>query len=351
MAFLVDELQAQTESTAKVIAKNKCISLINFSKDTPTLLDDGRFARLTGEDILVFRCPRKQAVIVPNRRCYRDIPIAIGFVTPLTRLLVHHSAEIPCDNKMPPVIKTIDGTFVSVTNQVQPRAELFSSFLQPSGDEDEHKLHVNSVSLYTAAEIAAWRNLLSFPAFSEAIMKSVTMGQCINEGHCTQRENDLPMPRYNLEELRNEIADSIDIFSKVRKWIRAQGDVLAFIVICIYIGKLLVHLGLLAATILQYGIAAGISLIIRLYVSSWYSYGRVREQARRDDRRKILKTARKQGEEETPLHRLANLSEIEMEEMPSQSSRRNLLADTYNAALTTSEGRRLVPITNLRQDQ
>ena len=354
LAFLVEELQAQTANTALTIRKNKCLDLVNFSKDTPTLLPDGRFARLTGEDVLVFSCQKKQAVIVPNRRCYRDIPIAIGFVTPLTRLLVPHSAEIPCDNKLPPVVKTTEGLFVSVTNQVQPRAELFNSFLQPTGEEDDHKIHVNSVSLYTAAEIEAWRNLLSFPAYSEAVMKSVTMGQCVNEGHCTQREDDLPLPRYNLEGIRDELADSVDVFSGIRKWIRRQGDLLAFIVICIYVGKLMIHLGLLAATVLQHGIAAGISLIIRLYISSWYSYGRVREQARREDvkRKKTSAASRRQGEEEVniPLRRLAEISEIEPEDVPVQSNLRSLTTETYVAASTASEeNRRLIPIVSLNR--
>ena len=95
------------------------------------------------------------------------------------------------------------------------------------------------------------------------------------------------LPAYDLTSLTMKVASEFNIWQKFSNFIRKYGDIMAFIVICIFVLRLVMDLTMITLTIMQSGPGAALALIFRLYLGNKQSFERIRakhrQQRARDD--------------------------------------------------------------------
>ena len=239
-----------------------------------------------------------------SKKCYNDIPIeGGGFVQPNSRLLVKTSSPRPCDDHYSTVVKTVDGKYVEVNQQLRARSpplqaygrSVTSLFRQ---NNLEH-IHVNKHVVYSEEEIQSWENLLSFPSYSQAMNAEIMLGSCYHSGACqevhTQPAN---FDQYDFSKLQATIMEKLNLWEQLRQFIRQEGDLMALAVLVIYGLKLILHIVFIGLTILRHGCRATLSLLIRFYLDSYYIYTRVLSQV---EKRQQRQQQQQQEQQEIPL--------------------------------------------------
>ena len=135
--------------------------------------------------------------------------------------------------------------------------------------------------LYTQSERKAWQQLLSFPHFHQALLKSISWGSCVQKGVCQPEQMDNSGVRsYDLERLVPNLAP-LNPLDAIRKWIRTNGDYLALACILGLALKMVIDLAILMITMYQEGPSAVLALLILMMCNSRNSYWKIRRRNRR----------------------------------------------------------------------
>ena len=88
------------------------------------------------------------------------------------------------------------------------------------------------------------------------------------------------LPIYDLTSLTMQVASEFNLWQKFSDLIRKYGDIMAFIVICIFVLRLVMDLTMITLTIMQSGPGAALALIFCLYLGNKQAFERVRAKHR-----------------------------------------------------------------------
>ena len=281
ISYAVWNVEKKISSTNKQIAEEICDTIQQSASDLPVKIKDGRYLKLSGEAVMVFHCVTKTGVIKDAGKCYTDIPLVSGeFVSPRTRLVTNHSAQVPCNPRFPQIIYSAEG-WIEIGHRIKPRQQPLKNLQLGLSDEEQQHIHVNQVSLYTPEEEAAWRDLLAFPQFERAVNKRVSIGACLHHQACQQEVTRYQVPTFDINQMASDMEEKLNPFHKILEFIHQYGDIMAFIVIVLYSVKFIMDVTMILWTAAQGGPGACIGLISRMYLSNVESFRRVRRRYQR----------------------------------------------------------------------
>ena len=284
IAYTIEERIGQSNQQ---IQQQACMYKSERADRAITPLGDGNFAMRKGELVYTFKCVKKQATITPQNICHEDIPIENGYVLADTRIFTKLSAQSSCNQRFPLVVETTKGAFVEITTTVKPRAAPLQ-YMNVRHPGDVIHMHLNRHSLYTGSEMEMWNQLITFPAYVHATHQSIYYGSCLKDGVCTASPESGSATQYDLDQLITTVETHLDLWTRIRTWIREEGDLLALAVLLIYGLKIFVHVVLIALTVIKHGSTATFGLIVRLYLESFYIYHRVERGVKRQQRQTEL---------------------------------------------------------------
>ena len=263
----------QDQSTWKRACEEKRLN----EKMEPTQLEDGNYGVRRGDIIYVFQCQPKKSKIREDSNCWQDIPIEGGFVTPNTRQLVLQSTKIPCSKNFPTVVLTVQG-WIEILPHLKSRPKPLKKLPQGSLHIEHHDY--SHGGLYSDQELQEWKHELSFPSYHQALLKSITIGTCLQEGRCpTAEESDIQT--YDLNHLIPTLENELDLISKFKNFLKMWGDLMAFICLVILGIKFMSDLVLISITTLRAGPAAAAALIASLYLYNRSTYQRIIKKHKR----------------------------------------------------------------------
>ena len=281
LAFVMEEKIRETRQDLETQA---CMENKRELFKEPHRLPDGRYGWIQGDVIYLIRCQQKSAPIIEDSSCYDHIPIGQGqFVNPITRLRVDNAAKLPCNKKYPLKIRIKEGTWVSLTPDIHPVSP--PDQLVPEDAEDLSHEDLSKGGLYTAKEEEDWERLTSFPSYHEALIKSVTVGVCLQTGSCQQGQME-SVRRFDLGNLSPESFD-IGIWSSFQRWVREKGDMLAALVLLYVSVKTMTTLVILAWSLMREGPAAMLAVIWISCCGPTASYNKVKRRHRRRQREEV----------------------------------------------------------------
>ena len=113
---------------------------------------------------------------------------------------------------------------------------------------------------YTEAEQREWEQILEYPSYHKALLKSVTIGSCVETDSCVAGVSD-SITRYDLTGLTKSY-EELNIFSRVDKAIREYGDYLAALVLVIMAVRMIVHVSVMVMAYLQGGPAMALAIVL-----------------------------------------------------------------------------------------
>ena len=135
--------------------------------------------------------------------------------------------------------------------------------------------------IYTPTEEIQWENLISFPVYTKALMKSLSVGACGADSQSCSDPPTIGARPYNLDSLIPKLP-SLDIMSQIDNWIHQYGDYLACLVLLIYLGQALIYLLTIATTMIRDGPAAGTALCCLLVCRQNNDYQKIRRRNKKN---------------------------------------------------------------------
>ena len=270
--------------------------------DGPVRTKGDHFALVRGDVIYSFHCPVITVELLETKACFQDIPLKKPpnmFVDPVTRVTKRASNPATCNVHFPITILTTD------ENQYETWIELptMKTVQEPQKDHiigNHRGLHVTWTrgGLYTNQELQSWESLLRFPEYKKALLHTLSLGSCIHASQCSTTEGQ---DSYDLSTLIPMIkpGTTYNPLAQIREWIRQEGDLLAFFVILIVIGKLIIDITLIAIIILQEGLSVGAIYIMQIYLHNVTTFKKMKK------RNKIRKTRRQNQSSDTDGNRTA----------------------------------------------
>ena len=286
-SYLAYALEQRMVSLQGKIVADNCQAVQLQKAAHPIPLGNGRFGRIQGEILYTFSCPSEIGDVASTDKCYDAIPLANGaFVIPTARTITSHATQIPCNSRFPVAFKSESG-WVELLPRPKPRPDPLKNIPNSAGFSPHH-FHFNTHSLYNQSELEQWSDLLEFPAYHHAMEKQLFLGSCVSSGKCKTTGVAMSnLPAYDLTSLTMKVASEFNIWQKFSNFIRKYGDIMAFIVICIFVLRLIMDLTMITLTIMQSGPGAALALIFRLYLGNKQSFERIRakhrQQRARDD--------------------------------------------------------------------
>lgn len=272
--FLTYMLEQKIHTVANTLERTECIR--QGITETPVRIYDNVYAFTKGDIQYRFTCKQRTEKIREAKSCFHHIPLDTdppSFVDPATRVLIPHSNAIECDPRFPLIVQATE-SWVEINPTIRPVPA--PPTRRPDAERMDH-IDVTKGGLYTAEEIKSWERLISFPAFHSALLKQITYGSCVQSGTCDPDGTIEGVLPYELNRLLPQL-DQLNPWTKIRGWIREYGDIMAFIVIIIVIGKILMDTTMIAMTLLKEGPGATIALITNLYLSNHLSYKKIRRR-------------------------------------------------------------------------
>ncbi len=265
-------------SLERAISHNKhqskhleCLRQQGYREDEPTPLEGGKFGLIKGDLFLVFECLSKTSEIREESTCYQDIPIKpSGYVKPLTRQQVAHSNPVPCSSTFPLSIRAEEGWI-----QITPHLKLRPNPLEMKPDQDELEMEDFSAGgLYSQKELDDWKHTLNFPAYEQAVLKSITYGTCVESGTCDTGPSDEITP-YSLNTLIPSIEGKLDLYHRFKEFLHMYGDFMAFLCLLIMTVKFLSDIVMVTITALQAGPGAAAAFLVQIYCYNQQTYRRI----------------------------------------------------------------------------
>ena len=284
IAYTIEEKIGQYNQQ---IQQQACVLKSKEADKAIVPLGNGNFALRKGEVLFTFKCDKKQATITPRQTCHEDIPIPDGYVIAETRIFTKLSAQSSCNQRFPLIVETTKGVFVEITTTVKPRATPLK-YMNADHPDDAVHLHLNRHSLYTQTEIEMWNQMINFPTYVHATHQGIYYGSCLKSGVCTASPESGSATQYDLDQLIANVENHLDLWTRIRAWIREEGDLLALAVLLIYGIKIFIHMVLIALTIIKHGATATVGLMVRLYLDSFYIFHRIERGMERQQRQTEL---------------------------------------------------------------
>ena len=178
---------------------------------------------------------------------------------PITRMRTQHATQLPCSKKFPITLQVANNTWVAITPALVPVAAPEQVSLG-QGDDDINHIDMTVSGPYTEAEQREWEQILEYPAYHQALLKSVTIGSCLETDSCTAGVGD-SITRYDLTGLAR-IYEEANILSRIDAAIRKYGDYMAALVLVIMVVRVMVHITVMVMAYLQGGPAMALAIIL-----------------------------------------------------------------------------------------
>ena len=287
------EVERQKKSTIEQICKEQR-HIANEDME-PLKLENNQYGIRKGDVYFVFSCEVKTAKIAELSSCYMDIPIEQGkFVKRESKQLVLKSTKIPCSKNFPTIVKSTQG-WLEILPHLKPRPAPLEEL--PQQDAKVQYEDFSHGGLYSQTELQEWQHQVTFPNYHKALLKSITYGTCLQDGHC-QTTGNANIQTYDLNHLIPTLEKEFDIWSKFKNFLKQWGDLMAFICLVVLGVKLLSDLVLISITTLRAGPAAAVALIASLYLYNRTTYQRIMRRHQKKHRES------EEPQEQVPLHNI-----------------------------------------------
>ena len=257
----------------------KSICMTNVKSDqTPFQINSKLYGLIKGQVLYTFTCQEKTVPLKEDTSCYDKIPLQMNsdqpyFMDPQTRLLTKHASTVPCDPHYPMKINALEG-WITVNPRIQPSTPPAVMYL-PEATLAHHDAAKGGI--YTENEERAWEELIAFPAYSKALLKSVSIGACSTGAGSCSKPTAIGATAYNMDSLIPSI-DSLNPLAKVMSFLHDYGDLLALIVIGIWICQALVYGTTIVLTYLSGGPAAAAAMIYTMCCRSKKDYDKIKRR-------------------------------------------------------------------------
>ena len=259
--YLAYRLERRMQSVQDMLKYSICQKTVSSSEDTPQVLPNGQYAYRRGDVLFVLSCVQKRGVIAELTTCHDKIPMDTNgevWVDPITRMRTQHATQLPCSKKFPITLRVANNTWVAITPTLVPVAAPEQVSLEQDNDINHIDMAVSGP--YTEAEQREWEQILEYPAYHQALLKSVTIGSCLETDSCTAGVSD-SITRYDLTGLA-KIYEETNILSRIDATIREYGDYMAALVLVIMAVRMMVHLSVMVMAYLQGGPAMALAIIL-----------------------------------------------------------------------------------------
>ena len=256
----------------------------------PVKIQDNQYMLIAGDVVHVFTCPIVKLTLLESKKCYADIPVQSQsgdkaiWVDPITRLVKKHSSPQACSPQFPIIVQEGD-LWIEIPTLRTIHPPIKKTILDEG--EPEGMVDLSRGGLYTASEINSWEALLSFPVFQQALLKSISLGSCINEGLCSHVEHQQEYDLSRLVKLEQEFITPWDFIKQLST---RYGGICAILVLIYTIGKLCINAVLIALTAIKEGYQATLALLTECIAGPVLTYQRVRRRHQKIKLRQIRKT-------------------------------------------------------------
>lgn len=276
--------------------------------DTPSRLFGNTFILARGSVTYLFQCPEVSLQILTDKRCFTDIPVKstsedhAQWVDPTTRVLKHHSTVVPCSPHFPLVIQ--EGKMWLELPSLRPVAAPQNNTLALRRSEPILSTDFAAGGLYTQDEVNAWESLLSFPSYHQALLRSISLGTCIQANLCQEISGQ---PHYDLGHME-AFPDWNNPLNWMKKKLEYYGGVCSLVVLFMVAVRLMVDIVLISLIALREGPAAVAVLIVELYCASTMTYKRIKKRNQKMRRRRMCRPAAStdEGLELTSIERMGS---------------------------------------------
>ena len=253
-----------------------------------------QFVRRNGDTLEHFVCTRKSGKIKADpEHCYEEIPIEDGtFVKVSNQLKTKHASVIPCNNHYGLKIRILEGPWIEITKTFW---QIATPEVTPLMSPGYPHVDLATGGIYTEAELKLWSEKIMYGDLHSAILKSLTLGVCHNQGTCPVASET---PAYNLNNLLateglEHLTDNFNPVKKVTDWIKENTMWICFLCTLnlIFMGpRFIISWVNVGVTIIREGVAG----VLGVFCVFWYS-------AQISSKRIIRKGRRKRKTEDHPL--------------------------------------------------
>ena len=302
--------EQRTSKLKATLATSVCENLrqIQFADDTLFKVYEGDndlvYARATGESVHVVTCNREVAPIVASDHCANKIRVrsslGMRWVDPITRLMSEHATTVPCNNRFPFAVETLQG-WVGIYPQIRPLA---TPAKFPTTNEPFKHQQAGTGGIYTSEEMEAWSDLISFPTYRRELTNQLAAGTCDSaQGTCSGETGATNM--FDLSRIRPKIAD-IHPWKYINSVLKEYSTYISLIVILGWTLQVIVYLVTIIYTYITGGMAGMIAVTNQLLCFSWTTQRKVRARAVRAQRISTQESQPTPEQESLTLHHLEN---------------------------------------------
>ena len=271
LSYFVYQTQKKLTRTNQDNNRQLC-ELTNGKSSTMTHLHGNFYSFRRGDIIYKVECEPKTSELAELDHCVQDIPIIGGnYVDPVSRVTTNHSSKTPC-SMFSNIIETKNGIWVAINPQISVVKKPDHQSLLSSGITTIQDPHLQG--LYTATELQAWHNMISFPKYQKALLTTFSVGNCVNEERCTENNPKEDLPVFSLENLKTKIS-VLNPLDQLKKMIIEHAAYLSFAVLVICAAKFIITLSVCMMTLYSAGPAALCAMLARLCCGPTRHYRKV----------------------------------------------------------------------------
>ena len=277
--MLADYNQYKREKLVQQVKHNNhlwnCQALRDSKPNIPIRIKGDLHILVAGDIIYRFRCPKIKVEIRDSDVCYEDVPIQSEeelFVDLQTKIIKKHSGRTLCSRHFPTVVQTETSWL-----ELPHLKKIKEPKTIPHPDVAVHHEDRSQAGLYTQRELLSWKESIALPQFKSALLTELTQGVCAVSG-CTFTGNS---PSYDLTNLIPKLEEELNLWKKIKSWIREYGDLMALFVIMYVVVKMLINTTLILFTLMKEGPGAMIALVVTLFISNQREYRRIRRKNQR----------------------------------------------------------------------
>ena len=259
------------------LRESVCIQNHQNRHAEPFLIKELLYGLIKGQILYTFTCAKVIMPILEAAACYDRVPLQVAgdvpaFMDPSSKLLTNHASVVACTEHYPMKIHSMEG-WVVVNPKLQPSPTPDKMYLP----EAAVKHHVMSKGgIYTRNEEQAWEDLISFPTYATALLKSIAIGACSSGGGTCSRPNSAGT-QYDLDSLIPSL-ESLNPMSQIMKWIHEYGDFLALLVLIVWLAQLIMYTTTVVVTYLTGGPPAAAAMLYTLCCRPKKDYDRIRRR-------------------------------------------------------------------------
>ncbi len=277
--YMMMHQEEKLSSLSDSVTEQLCQANHHRSREGQFSLGGNHFAIQRGEVLYSYLCTKTTTTIRETPECYRDVPVDLnnGFVQPISRIWMNHSALVECENQFPTTIHTEDAGWVEVdrhTRKVSPPAPRRLEHNQVN----HHSMAISGI--YTQSEMISFSRLTEFPNYQAALLNQIALGSCLHQGQC-QDLSSSPIHEYDLDKLLastiNKV-EALNLWSELDEFIRAKGDYLALTVLSLVLVHTLINILLILHTAYFNGPEQAVTLWMAIYFGNLLKYQRLRRR-------------------------------------------------------------------------